>query len=69
VPHVEQQQEKALRRIDVIVDHQDAVSGAWCALRVQLHVPLLSQLPCAAKEINLLNQRHPVVFRRQRVGA
>jgi len=48
VPHVEQQQEKALRRIDVVIDHKDAVSAAWRALEIRLHDQIVLQPPCAA---------------------
>ena len=41
MPHIEQQKEKRLRGIDVIVDYQDAPARIGLRLRLRLHVPIL----------------------------
>ena len=41
VPHIQQQQEKRLRGIDVVVDYQDAPAWIGLRLRLRLHLPML----------------------------
>src|SRR5438067_6840642 len=56
MPHIEQQKEKRLRGIDVVVDHQDAPAGIGRRLRLRLHLAMLF-ITAAARQGSISGRR------------